>query len=33
MAAAIDAIESENQDYFLDRDQTGLITLNVTLND
>ena len=27
--AAIDAIESENQDYFVDRDHSGMVTLNI----
>lgn len=27
--AAVDAIEFQNQDYFVDRDHSGLITLNV----
>lgn len=27
--AAVDAIESENQDYFVDRDHSGMMTLNI----
>jgi len=29
LAAAIDAIESQNHNYFVDRDHSGMITLNL----
>jgi hypothetical protein len=29
LLAAIDAIESQNQDYFVDRDHSGLTTLTI----
>lgn len=31
LAAAIDAIENQNQNLFLDREHTGMVTLNVKL--